>query len=350
MKLPHLLVTALAAALALTTSPATVARSAAGITVTVVGNHGQSLPHFAYRGQNERGVLRRYVQAHDGANYRLRIRNNTAARVAVVVAVDGRNVVSAEQSSLQRTEPMYVLGAYQTHTIDGWRTDLKTVRRFFFTDPAGSYASALGDTSALGVIAVAAFAERHTPPVHITRPDRVDRDGRDGRDDYGHRSQRSFSESSADSSSHEAPSVAKSGAGQLMQDGAAGHSASPMPAPQAERRAQVRGETLADAQSSNGGRYEADNAAAAKSLGESERSLQKRSRSAGTGFGSASHAPARYTRFTPTSQPFAQHFLKYEWRETLVDLGIIPMPSDNRFWPRYETSRDNGFAPVPPRS
>ena len=107
---------------------------------------------------------------------------------------------------------------------------------------------------------------------------------------------------------------------------------------------------MADSGNGDNARYEAEALASAKALDGSTRSQHKRSRSAGTGFGSASHAPARYTRFTPANRPFAEHFLKYEWRETLVDLGIIPVPSDNRFWPRYDTSKRNGFAPIPPRS
>ena len=45
---------------------------------------------------------------------------------------------------------------------------------------------------------------------------------------------------------------------------------------------------------------------------------------------------------------FVQQFLKYEWRDTLVRLGVIrETPPVNRFWPE-QIGQAQGFAPYPP--
>ena len=86
--------------------------------------------------------------------------------MGVVVAVDGRNVISGARSDLANHERMYVLEPGQSTTVDGWRSSQNTTQRFFFTESKSSYAAAWGDKSAMGVIAVAAYNEkRPEPPV-----------------------------------------------------------------------------------------------------------------------------------------------------------------------------------------
>ena len=60
---------------------------------------------------------------------------------------------------------MYVLGPYQTRWVEGWRTNLSSVRRFYFTPEEDAYATWRDDTSAMGVVAVAAFHERQRPTI-----------------------------------------------------------------------------------------------------------------------------------------------------------------------------------------
>jgi hypothetical protein len=80
--------------------------------------------------------------------------------------VDGRNIISGTKSWLKNSERMYILGPYETGEYRGWRTSSDRVNRFYFTDAADSYASAFGDKSAMGVIALAVFPERerYIPP------------------------------------------------------------------------------------------------------------------------------------------------------------------------------------------
>ena len=50
---------------------------------------------------------------------------------------------------------MYILEPYGQGEFKGWRTNLDSINRFYFTDVADSYAAAFHDESAMGVIGVA---------------------------------------------------------------------------------------------------------------------------------------------------------------------------------------------------
>lgn len=105
-------------------------------------------------------TYRAYLEAKADARYSIRARNLTGGRVGVVIAVDGRNIISGDRSDLERGEAMYILGPYESATYSGWRTSASEVRRFYFTDVADSYAGRIGDESAMGVIAAAIYKER----------------------------------------------------------------------------------------------------------------------------------------------------------------------------------------------
>lgn len=112
---------------------------------------------------------RAYAEAVKGDSYSIVVRNRLGRRIGVVVAVDGRNIISGARSELRNTERMYVLEPYGEGTFQGWRTDLNTVHRFYFTNVADSYAAAFGDESAMGVIAVAVYPEVPPPPADISQ-------------------------------------------------------------------------------------------------------------------------------------------------------------------------------------
>ncbi len=153
---------AVLAALLAVLSPAAVwaERSGVGdVEVEVIGHGGRSLPEYPLRREDRPGIYKAYVEAKRGQNYSIQIRNRSNQRVGVVVAVDGRNIISGARSELRSDERMYVLGPYQQETYEGWRTGKNRVNRFYFTDAGDSYSGAWGDYSAMGVIAVAAFRE-----------------------------------------------------------------------------------------------------------------------------------------------------------------------------------------------
>lgn len=74
-------------------------------------------------------------------------------------------------------------------------------------------------------------------------------------------------------------------------------------------------------------------------------SSAKRSQ-AGTGYGPEAYSPSYTVTFEPEASPQEKTFIKYEWRETLCRLGVIPryrpLPPQNRLW-------DGDYAPPPPR-
>jgi hypothetical protein len=105
---------------------------------------GKPAPLLTGPGEDDR----RYVQAFAGREYALVVRNTTGRRVAVVIAVDGLNVLTGDRSSLAADERKYVLDPYETATIRGWRTSLDEVRQFTFVDERRSYAERTGQANA----------------------------------------------------------------------------------------------------------------------------------------------------------------------------------------------------------
>ncbi len=128
------------------------------VEVDVISDRGRSLPRYPLR-ESGSAVYKAYVEAGRGQHYSVRLRNRTSQRIGVVIAVDGRNIISGDRSNLRSDERMYVLAPYQQESYEGWRTGKNRVNRFYFTDAGDSYSGAWGDYSAMGVIAVAAFRE-----------------------------------------------------------------------------------------------------------------------------------------------------------------------------------------------
>ncbi len=130
------------------------------VTVEIVSDERGPLPKYDAGFGNEYN-RRSYVAALDGERYRIWVSNRSGNRVGLVIAVDGRNIISGEQSQLGPHERMYILGPYQTGQYEGWRTGRNLVNRFYFTGMSDSYAAAWGDYTAMGVIAVAVYQSRH---------------------------------------------------------------------------------------------------------------------------------------------------------------------------------------------
>jgi hypothetical protein len=131
---------------------------------------GRTLPEYYARG-------RTYVEALQGAEYELRVRNPTPDRVAVALSVDGLNTIDAKHNSAWNSSK-WVIEPYQTITISGWQMSTERARRFYFTNERDSYGAKLGQTANLGVIAAVVFRERR--PVSINPPRPITREGNDG--------------------------------------------------------------------------------------------------------------------------------------------------------------------------
>ena len=116
---------------------------------------GQVLPVYWHAGE-------RYVAGEPGHEYEVRICNQGGGRVLTVTSVDGVNVISGETAAASQTG--YVLDAYGTVQIDGWRKSMNEVAAFYFTSLPDSYAARTGRPDNVGVIGVALFRERVVEP------------------------------------------------------------------------------------------------------------------------------------------------------------------------------------------
>jgi hypothetical protein len=112
-----------------------------------------------------------YVEAIEGSEYEVRIRNPLPFRVAVALSVDGLNSIDARRTSAWNASK-WVIGPYQTIHIGGWQMSSERARRFYFTSERDSYAAKLGQASNLGVISAVFFRERRPIPVPVTPPPR----------------------------------------------------------------------------------------------------------------------------------------------------------------------------------
>lgn len=255
------------------------------IEVRVVTDNGRALPTYPVKVRS--GIKKVYAEATKGDHYRIEVRNKLNRRIGVVIAVDGRNIVTGEKSWLKKTERMYVLEPYGSGEFSGWRASNDRINRFYFTDVPDSYAAAFGDESAMGVISVAAFPEisRYRSPSQLQ--------------------------------SQATPS-ARRGSGRSSSFAARAESAPAAPAPAGEM--------------SN------------KSVAKAE---NKAMDSAGTGYGQEEYSPVQIVAFEPESRAVETIHFKYEWRSTLCKLGILSCSTPirrpaNRLWDT------GGYAPPPP--
>lgn len=162
--------------------------------ITLEDAYGNPLPAFAHRGT-------RYAMGENGERYNIRIHNRTAQRVEAVVTVDGRDVVSGRVGDY-KNERGYILPAWGSVLIEGFRTSHSEVASFRFSAPSDSYSARMGTPENVGVIGAAFFPEasRPRPPVRIPLPVSPYSEGRSDA-----RRERSSSPAGASSATESAP-------------------------------------------------------------------------------------------------------------------------------------------------
>lgn len=126
--------------------------------VTLEDEFGNRLPTYAHRGEW-------FAQGRDGQRYNVRITNHSARRVEAVVTVDGRDVLSGQPGDF-KSQRGYLVPAYSSVVIDGFRTSLSEVAAFRFTSPGDSYSARMGTPENVGVIGAAFFPEVQREPVY----------------------------------------------------------------------------------------------------------------------------------------------------------------------------------------
>lgn len=105
-----------------------------------------------------------WVEAREGSKYQIEVKNNSMFRVLCVASIDGINVISGEEATLE-PENGYVINPFSSLKIDGWRISDDSVKEFLFTyDKSKSYSVKLGaGAKNLGVIGIAIFEEKAKP-------------------------------------------------------------------------------------------------------------------------------------------------------------------------------------------
>ena len=117
--------------------------------------NGRAAKEYYHKGSH-------YIEAREGSCFSLRMRNNSGHRALFVPTVDGLSIMNGKEASYKSQG--YVINAYDSLSIDGWRTSDDKVAEFFFSSPKGSYASKKGKGGNLGVIGCAVFKEKERRP------------------------------------------------------------------------------------------------------------------------------------------------------------------------------------------
>lgn len=253
----------------------------------------RTLPGFFHRGSF-------YVLGQRGMRYSIFIQNRTRQRLEVVVAVDGRDVITGERSSTYSRRG-YVLNPYRYVNISGFRASKTHVASFRFTSIGRSYAARMGSSwFRVGNIHVAVFRERR-PIAFVPRPTFRGRRDR--------------------------PSYRRS----VRWQGRRSRAAAPLSAGKAAKRS---------ADSVRGVRW--------------RRPPRPTNRpSLGTGYGRLRHAPASFTTFRRlTSYPSYRLTLRYNncagFRRSRICTRLCPCV--RRSWPyrKYKPKPRSRYAPPPP--
>ncbi|MDX6446504.1 MAG: hypothetical protein QOH71_3578 [Blastocatellia bacterium] len=227
---------------------------------------------------------RRYIEALENAEYEVRVHNPTGSRVAVALAVDGLNSIDARHTSAWDGHK-WVIEPYGTIHVRGWQMSGESARRFYFTTERDSYAAKLGQASNVGLITAVFFRERRPVTIMPVTPRPTYNEGR-----------ASDERSAPRTGSAGEPSMqSKSG-----RDAARQSNAQSYPPPDDE--------------------------------------------SAATGIGRSVRNDVQWIKLDLDSRPAGEITIRYEYRASLVRLGIIP-----RDYPRPNVldrrERAQGFEP-----
>ena len=109
-----------------------------------------------------------FIEAKDGSEYTIEIKNNTWSRILAVCSVDGLDILTGKKAI--ESNPGYVISAYNVGKFDGFRVSDDKVAKFVFGSKGDSYAADKGDGSErnVGVIGIRLFQEKIKPPVYRT--------------------------------------------------------------------------------------------------------------------------------------------------------------------------------------
>jgi hypothetical protein len=108
------------------------------------------------------------IEAKEGTEYELEIKNNTWSRILCLSSVDGLNVLSGQTAT--EDDAGYVIPAYSPLRIKGFRYSDSEVAAFKFTNKGNSYAHSQGGCESAkncGVIGFKFYNEIVTTPINL---------------------------------------------------------------------------------------------------------------------------------------------------------------------------------------
>ena len=241
---------------------------------------GRPLAEYAARG-------RRYIEALENAEYEVRIHNSLGTRVAVALSVDGLNTIDARHTSAWDAHK-WVIAPYGTISVRGWQMSSDNARHFYFKTERDSYGAKLGQTANLGLISAVFFRERKPFTILPVTPG-------EPRPTYKEEDRTRDNRSAPPKSSGES-----STANDAARESAKQRSVQSYPMPDDE--------------------------------------------SAATGIGRSVRNDVQWIKMDLDSRPAGEIMIRYEYRASLVRLGIIP-----RDYPRPQVldrrERAQGFEP-----
>jgi len=111
---------------------------------------------------------RTYIEAKQGSEYSIEIKNNTYSRILAVCSVDGLDIISGKPA--KETSPGYVIGGSCNDKFDGFRVSSDKIAKFTFDVKNNSFAASKdnGSEKNVGVIGVRVFNEKilhHPHPI-----------------------------------------------------------------------------------------------------------------------------------------------------------------------------------------
>ena len=105
-----------------------------------------------------------FIEARNGTNYTIKIKNDNAYKVMAVLSVDGLDVITGKAA--EESNKGYILDAYSNVEIKGYRISDQNSAAFVFTSKGKSYVqNATSDARNSGVIGVRVFKEKYKAPV-----------------------------------------------------------------------------------------------------------------------------------------------------------------------------------------
>ncbi|AGF79378.1 hypothetical protein UWK_02847 [Desulfocapsa sulfexigens DSM 10523] len=130
------------------------------VEIEIISNQRGSLGDFFASGRWT-GIEQQYVISRHNEPYRLRVTNHGNKRVGVVIAVDGRNILSGHPSNLQSNEHMCILEPDQSKYYAGWNVGRHQINGFVFNNMDNFEPGRRKPQNGVGIIALAVFDEQH---------------------------------------------------------------------------------------------------------------------------------------------------------------------------------------------